>query len=1326
MITRRFWGLVFTLIIAFAVVVQLGREAFPLLKDYNLEISERLGEQLGVEISIGEVQAVWEGMRPRLDLFNVIIESQDGEDIFKIERARAEIKILDSLFRQRLYWQRIELVNMQAKAYQDENKTWRIKGLQSTASSGHNIIIDDPLDVFLFGRRVEIKNLNLDLEYSTGHSSHLLVPAVNLENDRDFHRIEAGLQIDDNVEAFRLIIEGRGDPRDAQNFSARGYLEFNNFPMEKVLAATGVEIWDEEKSKHWREGHNLDLKLWLHGSRENGIQASGFLRADGLPVKLPGEFELPAELRSEVHASWQYKQAWQLTLKELEILWPEFGLPLLNAKIYKNRDEPVSLAVDSINIEDWIAFVDDVGLQNTRAGQALMELAPQGRMENIDVKFLADNEDKFSLQANLIDISAEAYKGSPKLGKVNAFLKVGATRGSVEVQQDRSFELFFPLQYRESFQIDRARGRVAWQIDKKTQRTYVSSSLLEVHSKGDKVNGKLYLALPFKREYGEPWMTLSLAARNTSASKYRQFLPYTVPDTLADWLDRSVGDGELRDVEFLYSGTTRKNGKLARSIQLVADVNQGKVAFDQAWPPLEGVNAHIYLDNKNLDVDVTEANILGNHIATAKITLEEKNENLNLLIKGLIKSDARAAMELLQNSPVRNAIGETFDSWEVSGDVNAELELGVPLTGDQSIQKQQVRVDFSKARLGITDLDLVFDEVDGNLHYSSEKGLYTNKLRGKFWGEKVEVLIDSPVNNEGHRSTHINFKGRVAVDDLREWTRRPELHFATGKSLVEGSLVIPADKSSDKRLGISMHSMMEGVALDLPSPVGKQKESQKVFDVQIDVFNNRQELEFVYDHWIKMNIVRGETEVSSAQILFGDRKQQAESGFFDIAGNIETFDLQEWNSARESYFQYIDQNKNINNALPLRFELSVDKCTLGSLAVENISVAGLGTRGDWTLYLDSEFLRGNLIAYDNDRPLFMSLEHIRFPKLPEQEEENQDAEDVDDVETESEDVQAEVGEKVASFLSKLDLTRAIPIDFSAKEVSFGGQNFGEWSFHLEPVEQGIRLENIVANVRGMKIGSKKEPAQFVWTQVEGANSSEFVGAISTGDIADVLQAWGQDKLMESRSAKFILATYWPGAPDEVELKSIEGTVTLDINDGSFVRGAEAGENPLLRLIALFNFDTLARRLRLDFSDLAKQGFAFDKVRGELNFAEGDINIASPLVVESTSSTMQLTGTIDMVDEKLDSDLIVTLPVASNLAVLTAMSAGLPAGVGVYLVSKLFKKQVDRVSSINYSVSGDWDDPSIKVRKVLKNSEPRNMSEDAPEEPQIKSEKAKDQ
>jgi uncharacterized protein YhdP len=44
--------------------------------------------------------------------------------------------------------------------------------------------------------------------------------------------------------------------------------------------------------------------------------------------------------------------------------------------------------------------------------------------------------------------------------------------------------------------------------------------------------------------------------------------------------------------------------------------------------------------------------------------------------------------------------------------------------------------------------------------------------------------------------------------------------------------------------------------------------------------------------------------------------------------------------------------------------------------------------------------------------------------------------------------------------------------------------------------------------------------------------------------------------------------------------------------------------------------------------------------------------------------------------------------------------GLPAAAGVYLTSKLVEKQVDRLSSISYEVTGSWDDVTVSVDKIF--------------------------
>ena len=62
--------------------------------------------------------------------------------------------------------------------------------------------------------------------------------------------------------------------------------------------------------------------------------------------------------------------------------------------------------------------------------------------------------------------------------------------------------------------------------------------------------------------------------------------------------------------------------------------------------------------------------------------------------------------------------------------------------------------------------------------------------------------------------------------------------------------------------------------------------------------------------------------------------------------------------------------------------------------------------------------------------------------------------------------------------------------------------------------------------------------------------------------------------------------------------------------------------------------------------------------------------------------------------------VATLPVADNLPWVAALTASLPVAAGVFVVSKLLQKQVNRLSSAVYSISGSWDDPEVKFKHIF--------------------------
>ena len=83
-----------------------------------------------------------------------------------------------------------------------------------------------------------------------------------------------------------------------------------------------------------------------------------------------------------------------------------------------------------------------------------------------------------------------------------------------------------------------------------------------------------------------------------------------------------------------------------------------------------------------------------------------------------------------------------------------------------------------------------------------------------------------------------------------------------------------------------------------------------------------------------------------------------------------------------------------------------------------------------------------------------------------------------------------------------------------------------------------------------------------------------------------------------------------------------------------------------------------------------------------------------------SGRMSLAGDFNLLAETADAKLVATLPVATNLPWVVALLGGIPAAAGVFITSKLVSKQVDRLSSISYTVNGPWDDLEVSVDKIF--------------------------
>lgn len=1319
----------FAIVIFAAVLIQLGREAFPLINDYRENISRYLGDQIGMKISVEKVSATWSGLKPKIDLQGVMVKSTASITVFKIDRASLELGIVESILERRVFWRKLKFDGFDSSFVQTSEGDWAILGLpedlfNKSKKESNQFDIDDPLDVFLFGRRVEINDARFSIYFRSGEQSKVLIPKIALENDRDFHRLSAGLELDGDAKAFSLIVEGHGDPRN-DDFHADGYIGLNGFPITRVIDAFGIDAVESSAPPTPEDIATLDVKLWFTRTQDQGFTLTGDLSAQNIPSDLNPKLKLPSDISADLSGRWRAGEGWSLGLGELLVQWPEYALPAINVGVSGGVAKPYQFSVDTLDAEAWSTALLKAEIDNVELNKALAGLKPKGTINNVQMTLTDKASGYFSAVANVVGGQVDAYMGAPALNNVNGYVRSTLNRGTFDLHTTDGISLFLPKVYHEPITFDEAQGQIGWEVEFKNKWAYITSGLLRVKNDGESANGYLSLDLPFSRKVGEAKMTLNLGLSETMAKYHKRYIPKVVPASLYEWLDTSIQGGQVSDVRFLYHGSLEKNPVVQPTLQLSGYVKGGTIAFDPNWPQLEDVSGALVVNNNSLDVDIERATLLGNTIHDTHVSLVGPISAPALSIKGEVEGDVNSAMRLLKNSPIKDNIGNTFDAWVMSGGVRAKADFIIPLDNDNSRASQKIDAHFERASINIPELNLTFEDIGGVLHYDNENEIYADNLSGKLWGESFRSSIESrPVANSGS-DTVIHFTGPVKAEDLQQWTDLSELRFVSGKSDVVGKLEIP--QSGDRPIEISFSSRLTGSEIHLPQPLGKTKDSAVDLSGVFKFYAAKEEYFLTVSDTLRLTMGFDENEIASTKIeLFNFDPQKhgdidaLKHGSIEVLGNVGFADLEKWLDVKDQYFVY--ETERLNGVeegvsdIPVFVDLAMDIFSIGDLEIEGLDVKGERVAPVWHLDVDSELMSGNVIVPEDERPIALDLKYLRLvddeatanvPSAQSGQTSDSATPSIADNEGEAAPALGVVDEVEAfeSALADIDLRKAVALNLKTQEFSIDQENYGSWAFKLRPIAGGIVAHDIRANVRDVQIGSEEIGAEFVWLQNyddEGptTQSSQFSGAVSAEDLATVFAAWGQEELIKSKSANMDIDAQWQGAPDEVTLQNIKGAIRLGITKGSFSRGAGSDENALLRLIALLNFDTIVRRLRLDFSDLAAQGFAYDSISGNLEFEDGNIYLKDPLIVDSSSSYIQVAGTLNAIEEDLDAQMVVTLPVASNVAVATALIVNIPAGLGLYLMSKLFKKQVDRASSINVEVSGAWQDPKIKVKKIF--------------------------
>jgi len=1264
--------LVLLLLALTTLYVGLGRLLMPWVGEYRSAVEARATTALGEPVRLGRLEGHWAVWNPVLVLRDLSVGQ--GARTVQLDYLKVVPDVFGSLWHWQLRLKSLQVDGVHLVLQEDAQGHWQLRGLPPRAPDAKPF---DPALVLDALARLDHASL-LDSQLS-------LIPQQGAPVTLRYLEASLSRQLNGSLELasrFRLPdggtvaarLNGKPRPEDWRASSLEGYVSLPATDWSRWVPATLTQQWHLQRAQASGE-------LWFDWA--DGRLQRSYLRlraadlalayADRPPVRLQG-----LELDAGQQGAAAGKQTAALVLKaqlDGQPLEGRYGLA------YDGKAQHLQVRGDQLDLAQAAQLARDLAPLPAAVAQAVQALAPQGRLRNINADLYPQKPlpERLTYAANLERVGFAAYHGAPAVDGISGSLS--GSLGGGELRLDTTdFMLYLSDIFPDPWRYRTAKALLTWSLD--SQRFTLGSALMQVTGPEGAASGDMHIQLGLHPDV-DSYMDLRVGLKDGDASYTRKYLPTRLPATqfspeLAQWLTTAIVGGRIDEGIFQYQGSLRHGSPAhSRTMSLFFRVHDAQLAYQPGWPALRQARGEVFIENDGVKVQVPEGRILDTRVrdAEARIPLLHDGSVPHLLLTARLDSSVRDGLKILQEAPLPTA--KVFAGWKGEGALpNSALNLDIPLA---KAQPPVVVVDLTpdKARLELADPKLILTDIRGNFRYDTRTGLSAPDIQARVFDQPIRGQAFAE-GKAGDPRTRLVVDGRVDVEQLARWLGsegrplpvRGLLGYRLGLTLAEHSeLVVSSD--------------LHGVAIDLPAPFGKNADDSRdaFFSLALNEGERRVEatLKGVADAVLMLDptaIAKGRGEI----MLGGGTANLPATPGYDLRGQLAEFDLSAWQGVYQRYVATAmggnggsaQGNGNLPDLSSLgRGDLSFGRFLAFGQEIDNLRLTYEPQETAWQFGLASQTIAGQVrIPRQSGQPIDVNLQHLRIPQTPADPSVVSDAPQPDP-------------------LADVDPRKLPALNLNIDSFELGGRPVGAQHLQLRPSPVGANFQALDLDLRGLKV-----KGDLRWEGAPGATHSYYQGRLSGGNIADILLAWNFASSVTSRDFHLNARVNWPGSPAYVALARLNGSLDARLHDGQ-LRKVE-GSASALRFFGLLNFESIRRRLRLDFSDLFGQGLSYDTITGFLVAQKGVFRTCKPITLSGPGAEMSLSGVLDMADNKVDANLRVGLPL-SNALPLAALLAGAPVvGGALFIVDRLIGDRLTRMASITYHIEGPWQDPKMTI------------------------------
>ena len=1304
----------------------------PRIGDFRPQLEAHAARALGVPVRIGAIAARTESLLPSIELSDVALLDASGRPALRLPRvvvALSPRSLLNGGFEQ-IYVEKPEL-NVRRTA--DGNI--QIAGLSFTQDQGDSNAAAD----WLFSQgEVFIKDGTLRWTDELRKAPELALEQVDLllrNGSWDHH-----MRLDATPPAAwgdRFTVVGlfrapllRARDGNWKHWNGQVFADFARVDVSRLRhhADVGIEV---------AQGHGA-LRAWADVQGGQIVGGTADLALADVNTTLGPE--LPALALPSIQGRLggrRLNQGFEFSTQGLQfqtddgLAWPGGNLRLVYTAATGKAPAQGEFRADRLDLAALAQIASRLPLGAT-AHDAVRTYAPQGLVDEIQATWKGPLSalQQYQVRGRIrgLALAGKTTAGEPPvhLGLRGATVDIDMTQaGGKAALAIASGALLLPGVFEDPvLPLEQLSADVRWQIDGERLAVQANDVRFANADAQGEARATWHTSDATKASHRSRFpgvLDLSGTLSRADGTRVHRYLPLAIPEEARHYVRDAVLAGSASNVQFRVKGDLHdlpfndpKQGEF-RIAARVKDVTYAYVPTTLQppdtlpWPALTELAGELIFERAAMQVRSASGSFAGRKgLRLSKVSAQIPD--LSHTVVG-VTVDARGPLAelltLMNTSPLGPMMDNALAQANGSGDMNAQLRLSLPIS-DLHQSKVQGSVTLAGNELRITQDTPTLSRIKGVVQFS-DTGFSLNGMQAQALGGAVRLdggMRALPANAPATESAvQLRAQGTATAEGLQQ-TPQLGLLSQLARRATGGT---PYAMTLAFRRGIpevQITSTLQGLALDLPAPLGKTAEASLPLRFETQVMREslvgvassangtaapplRDQITLAMGP-LGSAIYQRDVSGPQARVLRGaigiglGNGESAPLPPQGVAANIQqgTLDVDAWDAV-------LTQATGTGTAsvapagqtaaqdyLPTSLALRTRALTLQGRTLHNVVAGALRGGSTWRANLDADELNGYVeyhppggTEHPNGR-VFARLARVKMPQS-----------DVSQVE-------ALLNEQPGA-LPALDI---VVDDFDLRgrqlgRVEMEAQNRGsdgaqrEWRltrFNITAPEASFAASGNWAVMNTASPGRKAPERRTVLNF-----------KLDIRDSGDLLARMGMADVIKRGKGRMEGQVAWIGAPFSPDYRSMTGQINLNIESGQFLK-ADPG---LAKLLSVLSLQSLPRRLTLDFRDVFSEGFAFDFVRGDLRIEQG-VATTNNLQMKGVNAAVLMEGSANIDRETQDLRVVVVPEINAMTASLVATAINPVIGLGSFLAQVFLRGPLIEAATQEFHIDGTWADPRV--------------------------------